>query len=1387
MAKRLSVALALALALVTALALAVLLAPPDAHAAGNTSYVDDDLVECPEANFSTIQDAINNASADDIVIVCNGTYNEAINITKPLLIHSQNGSDVTFINASINGNSSWAAVNVNASGVTFGGDGQGFNVSNNGTGYGIAMYTGNRGVGDVDMTGNSIVGNVVHNCSHGMRIDNEGSGGTDIYGITVLNNTVYDCVYGIYFDNDRAGDVRDNTVEGNEVYGCNDSGIMFYNDENSGDIYGNDVDGNTVYDCPEIGIYFVNDWSEGDIRGNDVLNNSVHDCSWAGISFENINMGDDEGDIYENVVEGNTVYHCDQGIEFENEWQSDGDIYDNDVLDNDVYLCDTGIQFENDEDSDGDIYGNDAEGNTVYDCEEGIYFENDQMSDGEIRGNDVEDNTVYDCEKGIYFDNDENDGDIEDNDVLDNTVYNCSILGIGFENDGYDDIDENTVEDNTVYNCSTGINFYLEHEYSGTITDNTVFNNTVHHCGWGINLSESLWGDGEGDVSGNTVEENTVYNCSFAGISLISWAAPSVVGNSVLNNTVYNCYPYEPEGPFDFSVGILLLSGGPDSNVSGNTIEGNEVYNSSVGIGAWSLWCGNISNNSIVDNTVYNTSVGIMLNASWCMGGPFGAGSAAAFSETSGADGRHRLPRGGIGLPRMSAASGQSVAGDAGIVGEEFGAPEPIAYPGVFDNTVEGNTVYNYEEGGIGLTAYAGGWNYRNTVEGNTVYFGGEGEFYGGIVLGTYFGLMGNITVADNTVFDSEWGIVLWNFGDGGIYYSTVEGNTVYWCDICIDLYNEGEDSISNISIRDNVLYNQSLVDEDGEDGEYQSGGGIWMYMCDNISVHNNSIAYSAEAGLWIEDSRYINVTSNRIFNNSEGIYLNHVDNVSILRNDILDNQGPFTGIYIDDMGLSWAIEIHCNNIVGNGIGVDNWIDPDEVNATWNWWGNASGPSGDGDGGGDAVWDAEYEPWLNAPTAASVAGLALNATAVPSMVSVYDMYYLFGGASQDIYTLGPSYTDIIVEVNCSENPCNLCGASVNLSALLLQILPAGFVEDYVSEWDGDLQDDWVDWMDNLSNVSMNYYDYGSNGNVTCFYDYELWLEALFFWDEEYSEGDTALEEFFDAEYEGDWWNRLMELIFEELRLGQVQVPVDLWPCSGEPDTVYVPLGVVDFQLPLDYGWNLRSAPIKLDSNWDTIWDVYTMGDGLYGLEAFITWDTQAGMWVEPGPSAVLEPMYAYYIKMTERDQMGFVVDRAGPPMPVDRQLYAGWNLVGLAPDFLYRNGSLPDAYPFPAMDPWYVLRTVDGSWEQAINMLEFLDYTEYFYYRWVPLEKAWYEKYFWQEPFTVFPDGSGSFWGPPFLTLGGGFWVFMDSDDLLAGGLSYTPLPWWLWFGGGPP
>ena len=49
-----------------------------------TLLVDDDTTECPEAGFNTIQEAVDAAASGDIIQVCPGTYDEQVEIAKPL-------------------------------------------------------------------------------------------------------------------------------------------------------------------------------------------------------------------------------------------------------------------------------------------------------------------------------------------------------------------------------------------------------------------------------------------------------------------------------------------------------------------------------------------------------------------------------------------------------------------------------------------------------------------------------------------------------------------------------------------------------------------------------------------------------------------------------------------------------------------------------------------------------------------------------------------------------------------------------------------------------------------------------------------------------------------------------------------------------------------------------------------------------------------------------------------------------------------------------------------------------------------------------------------------------------------------------------------------------
>src|ERR1700686_2335449 len=56
--------------------------------------VDDDKVQCPNATFTSIQDAINAANPGSLIRVCPGTYHEQLSINKSLRIEGDNGAIV---------------------------------------------------------------------------------------------------------------------------------------------------------------------------------------------------------------------------------------------------------------------------------------------------------------------------------------------------------------------------------------------------------------------------------------------------------------------------------------------------------------------------------------------------------------------------------------------------------------------------------------------------------------------------------------------------------------------------------------------------------------------------------------------------------------------------------------------------------------------------------------------------------------------------------------------------------------------------------------------------------------------------------------------------------------------------------------------------------------------------------------------------------------------------------------------------------------------------------------------------------------------------------------------------------------------------------------------
>jgi hypothetical protein len=93
------------------------------------------------------------------------------------------------------------------------------------------------------------------------------------------------------------------------------------------------------------------------------------------------------------------------------------------------------------------------------------------------------------------------------------------------------------------------------------------------------------------------------------------------------------------------------------------------------------------------------------------------------------------------------------------------------------------------------------------------------------------------------------------------------------------------------------------------------------------------------------------------------------IENLNVRRSQFLSNGNG--GLVFIGLGGSGDFRAQCNDLAGNagaGMYLDN---PVELDARKVWWGDASGPSGEGPGSGDAVISGPgtifFEPWLEAP------------------------------------------------------------------------------------------------------------------------------------------------------------------------------------------------------------------------------------------------------------------------------------------------------------------------------------------------------------------------------------------------------------------------------------
>ncbi len=262
--------------------------------------------------------------------------------------------------------------------------------------------------------------------------------------------------------------------------------------------------------------------------------------------------------------------------------------------------------------------------------------------------------------------------------------------------------------------------------------------------------------------------------------------------------------------------------------------------------------------------------------------------------------------------------------------------------------TITNNTIIGYQKEAINV------WASSATITGNTIT--GDGPIatitQNGIVIASgSTATVTNNTVTGNAYDGPSWtaiGILAYGAGPGvTIQDNTVNNNSAN----IVGLNSDG------IQIEDNQVSDSSPVDQNAAGGITVQSDGLpltGITISGNTVQNNLSGGVSTGAGLDLYNINGATVSGNTVNGAySDGILIGESGNIAFTNNQFSGNgmASADPNAAAINFGGGWGglnplggFTVHNNTFSGNKNTIRNFDDPGVVNATSNWWGNASGP-----------------------------------------------------------------------------------------------------------------------------------------------------------------------------------------------------------------------------------------------------------------------------------------------------------------------------------------------------------------------------------------------------------------------------------------------------------